>query len=375
MSLFNEVRVQDLCARLLDSQNEKGCSLESRHGRELKELLQAVGGVESVGRSSRHILTEAGRTYLTGQLARAEPPEPDKRKQLQRLGVSLPARLNQACFYALWHGDSKHPRSAPLTAPQLANLSLTQDEVIRIRTLEPLSLVDQQGQQHDMTAMMALLGELALPERTLGTLAAIGWQGVRVITVENKGAFVDYPLQPGQLLLFAPGRNTTLAKQLIPLLPAGVQWAHFGDLDQRGIDIAVELARELNRPAMLWLPCELQPYLDHYARPVRTFATDSGKVPWRVTTQTDQVDGHGALAGVPWLEKLITDGTWLEQEVLILAPQWRSWSLEAMGHQERNGEPALPVISWSAVYLALMGPLVPASLSTQPSSPLMRRSP
>ncbi|MER0509486.1 Wadjet anti-phage system protein JetD domain-containing protein [Aeromonas veronii] len=333
MSLFDEVQVQALCAKLLDSQNEKGCSLESRHGRELKELLQAVGGVESVGRSSRHILTEAGRTYLTGQLAQVVPPELDKRKQLQRLGVSLPARLNQACFYALWHGDSKHPRSAPLTAPQLANLALTQDEVIRIRTLEPLSLVDRHGQQHDMTAMMALLGELALPERTLGTLATIGWQGERVITVENKGAFVDYPLQPGQLLLFAPGRNTTLAKQLIPLLPAGVQWAHFGDLDQRGIDIAIELARELNRPAMLWLPCELQPYLEHYARPVRTFATGSGKVPWRLTTPADQVDGHGASAGVPWLEKLITDGTWLEQEVLILAPHWRSWSLEEMGNQ------------------------------------------
>ena len=249
------------------------------------------------------------------------------------MGVSLPARLNQACFYALWHGDSKHPRSASLAAPLLAELSLTQDEVIRIRTLEPLSLVDRQGQQHDMTAMMVLLGELALPERILGTLAAIGWQGERVITVENKGAFVDYPLQPGRLLLFAPGRNTTLAKQLIPLLPAGVQWAHFGDLDQRGIDIAIELARELNRPAMLWLPCELQPYLEHYARPVRTFATDSGKVPWRVTTQADQVDGHGASAGVPWLDKLITDGTWLEQEVLILAPHWRSWSLDAMGNQ------------------------------------------
>ncbi|MFM5679626.1 Wadjet anti-phage system protein JetD domain-containing protein [Aeromonas veronii] len=333
MSLFNEVRVQDLCARLLDSQNEKGCSLESRHGRELKELLQAVGGVESVGRSSRHILTDAGRTYLLGQLALVASPEQDKGEQLQRMGVSLPARLNQACFYALWHGDSKHPRSASLAAPQLADLTLTQDEVIRIRTLEPLSLVDRQGQQHDMTAMMALLGELALPERTLGTLAAIGWQGERVITVENKGAFVDYPLQPGQLLLFAPGRNTTLAKQLIPLLPAGVQWAHFGDLDQRGIDIAIELARELQRPAMLWLPCELRPYLEHYARPVRTFATDSGKVPWRVTTQADQVDGHGTPVGVPWLDKLITDGTWLEQEVLILAPHWRSWSLEEMGNQ------------------------------------------
>lgn len=333
MSLFDEVRVQALCAKLLDSQNEKGCSLESRHGRKLKELLQTNCGLRPFGRSARHVLTEAGRAYLIRQLAQVVPPELDKRKQLQRLGVSLPARLNQACFYALWHGYSKHPRSASLAAPLLAELSLTQDEVIRIRTLEPLSLVDQQGKQHDMTAMMALLGELALPERTLGTLAAIGWQGERIITVENKGAFVDYPLQPGQLLLFAPGRNTTLAKQLIPLLPAGVQWAHFGDLDQRGIDIAIELARELNRPAMLWLPCELQSYLDHYARPVRTFATGSGKVPWRVTMQADQADGHGTPAGVPWLEKLITDGTWMEQEVLILAPQWRSWSLEEMGNQ------------------------------------------
>ncbi|WP_139709399.1 Wadjet anti-phage system protein JetD domain-containing protein [Aeromonas allosaccharophila] len=330
MSLFDEVRVQALCAKLLDSQNEKGCSFESRHGRELKELLQAVGGVESVGRSAHHILTEAGRTYLAGQLAQVVPPEPDKREQLRSLGVSLPARLNQASFYALWHGDSKHPRSE-CADPQLADLMLTQDEVIRIRTLEPLSLVDRHGLQHDMTAVMTLLGELALPERALATLAAIDWQGERVITVENKGAFVDYPLQPGQLLLFAPGRNTTLAKRLIPLLPAGVQWAHFGDLDQRGIDIAIELARELQRPAMLWLPSELQPYLDHYARPVRTFATDSGKVPWRVTKQADQGDGHSTPVGLPWLDELVTKGAWLEQEVLILAARWQCWPLAAAG--------------------------------------------
>lgn len=85
-------------------------------------------------------------------------------------------------------------------------MTLTQDEVIRIRILEPISLVDQHGQHHDMTALMKLLGELALPERALVTLAAIGWQGEQVITVENKGAFVDYPLQAGQMPLFAPGR-------------------------------------------------------------------------------------------------------------------------------------------------------------------------
>lgn len=74
MSLFEEGRVQDLCTRLLDSQNEKGCSLESKHGRELRALLQAVDGVRPVGRSARYVVTETGRTYLTGQLAQVVPP-------------------------------------------------------------------------------------------------------------------------------------------------------------------------------------------------------------------------------------------------------------------------------------------------------------
>ncbi len=65
MSLFDEVQVQALCAKLLDSQNEKGCSLESRHGRKLKDLLQAVAGSKPVGRGAHYVLTDAGRTYLT----------------------------------------------------------------------------------------------------------------------------------------------------------------------------------------------------------------------------------------------------------------------------------------------------------------------
>lgn len=327
MSLFAEGRVQALCVRLLDSHNERGCSLESRHGRDLLALLQAVGGVRPVGRSARYVLTGVGRTYLTGQLAQLTPMAPDKRAPLQTLGVTLPSPLNQACFHALWHGDSKHPRAECHDDPLLADVTLTQDEVIRLRTLDPLILVDQQGQRQEMAAVMALLGELALPERALARLTAIEWPGQRVITVENKGAFVDYPLQPGQLLLFAPGRNTSLAKRLIRLLPEQPQWAHFGDLDQRGVDIAVELARTLHRPAMLWLPCELQPYLDHYARPVRAFAPDSGKIPWRVQTPPSADEG-GECRQLSWLDTLMAQGRWLEQEVLIVAPRWRCWSLD-----------------------------------------------
>ena len=37
------------------------------------------------------------------------------------------------------------------------------------------------------------------------------WQGRQLVTVENKGAFVDYPLQEGEWLLYVRGRNTALA--------------------------------------------------------------------------------------------------------------------------------------------------------------------
>lgn len=325
MSLFDEGQVQALCARLLSGENPQGCSLNSRHGRELMQLLQAVDGLKPVGRSARYVLTDAGRTYLGGQLAQGGPSMPDKREQLQALGVALPSSLNQASFNALWYGDSKHQHRETHLHPLGDRLTLTQDEVIRLRTQDPLWLIDLHGQHHDMTAPLALLGELSLPERGLARLSAIHWQGTQVITVENKGAFVDYPLTPGQLLLFAPGRNTTLAKRLIPLLPVDVQWAHFGDLDQRGIDIAVELASGLQRPAMLWLPRELASYLAHYARPVPKFAAGSGKIPWRWPPSADDA---AVQRSHPWLATLMAQACWLEQEVLLTATHWQGWPLQ-----------------------------------------------
>lgn len=249
MSLFDERRVQDLCARLLEGTDEKGYSLDSKHGRGLRDLLQAVGGVKPVGRGARYVLTDAGCAYLTGQLAQ----------------VDLPACLNQASFHALWYGDSKSGIGPDNDA---IDITLTQDEVVRLRTMSPLLLIDKSGQRHDMTAQLALLGELVLPERCLCKLQGIEWQGQQIVTVENKGAFVDYPLQAGELLLYVPGRNTRLARQVIPLLPAVVPWAHFGDLDQRGLDIATELAHALRRPLALWLPDTLMAYVHHYACPL-----------------------------------------------------------------------------------------------------------
>ncbi len=245
---------------------------------------------------------------------------------MQALGVSLPSRLNQASFHALWHGDSKHPRSDTDSDQAIA---LTQDEVIRLRTLSPLSLIDQDGQRHEMRAPMALLGELVLPERSLDRLQGIEWQGRQIVTVENKGAFVDYPLQAGDLLLYVPGRNTRLARQVIPLLPVAVPWAHFGDLDQRGLDIATELAGAIHRPLALWLPDTLMAYIHHYARPLtRRFEgqqASRGKIPWRAEPAAGRPGDLLAEA----LSQLIAHGLWLEQEVLVLARRWQSWPLGA----------------------------------------------
>ena len=338
MSLFDERRVQDLCARLLADTNNQGYSLDSKHGRELRDLLQAVGGVKPVGRGARHVLTDAGRNYLAAQLAQVAPVMPDRRDTVRALGVDLPAHLNQASFHAFWHGDSKSGIDPDNDA---IGITLTQDEVIRLRTLSPLSLIDKDGLHHDMRAQLALLGELVLPERCLSKLHGIEWQGRQLVTVENKGAFVDYPLQVGELLLYVPGRNTKLARQVFPLLPAAVPWAHFGDLDQRGLDIANELAHALRRPLALWLPDTLMAYVHHYARTlIRRLEgqpISRGKIPWE---EVPVVSEHGKQLEEIFIY-LIEKGLWLEQEVLVLAGGWQSWSLDVPCGPRSNKKTAI----------------------------------
>ena len=90
-----------------------------------------------------------------------------------------------------------------------------------IRPLQSLSLLWKDGRRYCADESLNVLGEIALPERAWARLQGVEWQGKQIITVEKKGAFVDYPLHQGELLLYVPGRNTVLAKQVLPLLPLG----------------------------------------------------------------------------------------------------------------------------------------------------------
>lgn len=326
MGLFERAEIRALSEKLLALAAGQGILLTSAAGRELDEMLGSVGGVQPVGRGARRQLTERGRAFLTTQLAQAAEAQPwSGEVALAALGCQLPAAINGATLSGLWLRDCK----AALSPSQLARVAelgcqVLADEVIRLRTLTPLRLIDKEGRAHDMTPVISLLGELALPERALAGLAGVEWQGRQLVTVENKGAFVDYPLQPGELLLYVPGRNTALAKKLLPLLPEIIPWAHFGDLDQRGLEIAAELAQATGRPLALWLPGNLADYLPHYARPLgRPSAEQQGKIPWQ-----SQLWGRGSGSALTeTLNHLVVNKCWLEQEVLVTARQWQSWPL------------------------------------------------
>lgn len=329
MTLFEQADVRMLSEKLLALEEGQGILLASLAGRKLDALLRDVDGVRPVGRGARRQLTERGREFLKRKLAEMDKVQPwSGEAALAALGGELPASLNGATLSGLWLRDCKALLSPTHQArADELGVRLYGDEVLRLRCGSSLALRWEDGRRYDAAESLQMLGELVLPERALAELENVEWRGRQIVTVENKGAFVDYPLQPDELLLYVPGRNTTLAKQVIPLLPARIPWAHFGDLDQRGLDIARELADNVRRPPALWLPENLQAYVHHYARALNCRSGERksrrGKLPWRDALATPQ--GGGALAEA--LACLITNSEWLEQEVLVTARHWRSWPL------------------------------------------------
>lgn len=327
MTFFERVEIRALSERLLALAAGQGILLTSRAGRELEEMLRSVCGVQPIGRGERRQLTERGREFLIEKLAQTAGESPwSGEAVLAALGGQLPASINSATLSGLWLQDCKAILSpAHLARAEALGVRVFNDEVIRLRSASSLSLLWKDGSRYCADESLNMLGEIALPERALARLQGVEWQGKQIITVENKGAFVDYPLQQGELLLYVPGRNTVLAKQVIPLLPAAIAWAHFGDLDQRGVEIASGLAVAMERPLALWLPEDLMEYTCHYARPLlrqlEGQKSSRGKIPWRLAS----VQSSGVL--IEALTHLITHKAWLEQEVLVSARRWKSWSL------------------------------------------------
>lgn len=156
----------------------------------------------------------------------------------------------------------------PKHEPQIASAAtLTRDWVLRFRPNRGLRGVfaDQDVDFHEMASALT---ECAVFERLW--LRFKGFSGKLpklAVTCENLGAYVDLPLPDTVMAIYSPGADIEAAATLIKHLPE-VQWIHFGDIDQDGLEIAESLAKETSRELNLYIPSFAEEYLP--GRPVET---------------------------------------------------------------------------------------------------------
>jgi len=225
----------------------------------------------------------------------------------RRLKQPLPIILNEKTIQAIWGQDSKTP--IPETLKQnLPKFRATVDEAVRIKPNFGFRLLRQDGISIDCDQIVALLHELSVSERALMEIdQACGKLPLLVMTIENKGVFIDINVPESVMLIYAPGNNTALVSQFLSLLMKKITWVHFGDLDSKGIQIGQSLASQIKREYQPFIPNYWIQYKNLYCHPVTT-----DKQSWHPIN----------LPNHPLLQQLFRENQWMEQECIILDREW-----------------------------------------------------
>ncbi len=238
----------------------------------------------------------------------AQELTPDERgmRELERLererslaGVQLPAVLNRRTALATVGRHSKVTLS-PALQEMLAGVRLTRDGLVRLRPHAGLVLACG-SQTLEASSLVCLTGEVVVTERALsdGTLLT-GAPPVGIVSVENRGVYMDMPLPPGWLAVHVAGWDSSTLGLLSAQYP-GVPWWHFGDLDPNGLAIYRHLAGI--RPGMRWfVPSFWEEWLPR-------------------GLQTDWPEAVVGPEDPPLVQELARSGKWLEQEVITLDPR------------------------------------------------------
>ncbi len=278
--------------------------------------LQALRGLfdetkrYAISKGNSYSLTPAGFTFVRAQLDRVKPkPERDPEENIQQLGIEMPENVNERVLQALLKFDSKTPLSErELSLLEQAQVRPTHDDVLRIRSLHPFNLYLYNATLFDCSAQIKAQQEVILNQRTLESVCKVLFEEGsigRVITVENKGAYIEYPLSPGLMVLYAPGFDSKVAESFLMLLPGYINWSHFGDLDQTGIDIGMGIAQRTGREADFVLPENLALLIKCYGKKLPL----EGKQPWQPGKLPSELSAR--------LARLIEERLWLEQEVMV----------------------------------------------------------
>jgi hypothetical protein len=228
-------------------------------------------------------------------------------REQRRALCTLPPHLTQLNrkTWSAWAGaHSKSGRRAP---PE--GVRLTTDGTLRLRPNAGLGLVTGEGKELALGDWGHALGEVSIPERALANVwHPVGTMPRMILTVENIGAFVDFPAPPWLLIAHAPGWNSSLATRFIAGLPPDLCWMHFADLDPNGIRIALSMrCPGTDRQPTLWIPRAARILLSSHALPLRQA--------WPVETLPAE------LRADPLLSELIATQRWLEHEPLVLLPE------------------------------------------------------
>ena len=220
-----------------------------------------------------------------------------KRVQANQIPRPL-TRINRRTLNA-W--DRRHSKVAVgRPSKTLADARITVDELTRLRLPPSSKMLLQSGETVDCDELMAFFGEIAIPERAWDNIKQIDTHNSRVlISIENKGAFVDFPSIPNATLLFLPGDNTAAMQLVLSHMPQH-SLIHFGDLDPEGIQIYESLTSK-EFALHQFVPSYVNEYLITHAQPCKT--------PW---PQRDYSSLH------PIISTLVSRSIWLEHEALVL---------------------------------------------------------
>lgn len=200
-------------------------------------------------------------------------------------------RLHRKTWNSATAAGSKSASQLPTTA------HLTDDWAVRGRVNCATELITPFGSVNLLT-LTQTLSEFSVAQR--GWNDASGFSGAlprHILTVENLSPLVDLTLPPDTMVLFCQGAAVEGAVQLLRALPSAA-WMHFGDLDDAGVQIAVRIAKQTNRPPSLYVPTFAGDYLGRQLRSKNTWSC--------------------APFDAPILRALGDSGAWLEQEIFIL---------------------------------------------------------
>lgn len=200
----------------------------------------------------------------------------EKKTQERAKTINLTGHVHHKTFTAITKGDSKSSLSAGISVRN--DIEITHDDLIRIRPNAGL-WISRAGKGMAAADIYELTGELNVTDRAIrsGFRFDPPWPA-RVLTVENLGFLVDLDAPPDTMIILVEGNNTRLGVACLALLPADIPVFHFGDYDQKGIEIFEAIAGNASQDVRFVIPTFLQEYLSR-ALPV--------KQPWRANIADD----------------------------------------------------------------------------------------